>query len=246
MSNIVQYGSYDIEAAEAEQVEIDRAGSSAYMKLAVGRNIVRLLPPPYGRNTPFATAFQHYFSVPGLPQDVKFNCPRIMANQRCPACDKAIVLKSSASKADQDSASDYWARRRIYCVAIDRNDEDAGPKILAIGKKLHEEFIDLRRDPDLQVDYTNPDSGYDVIITRKGTGRFDTTYKLTIARNQSPLGNMEWVVTAPDLKPLLYVPTYDEIVAMVQGAPQTKALPKQPTQQLSGHVVVDDGDYVPF
>jgi hypothetical protein len=234
-SAIVDYGSYDISAADTEYEDLSRGGGN-YMKLEVGRNIVRFLPPPVGRNSPFVTTFQHFLDLPGVPDPVIFNCPRLMARQPCPACAKGDKLKASGNRKDGEAARNFWASRRVFACVIDRNDEDAGPKILGFGKMIHEALVAIRRDEDTGGDFTHPEDGFDLVIERTGSGRTDTRYAVRPARKSSPLGNFEWIATQPNLKHLAKVPTLDEIRAMVSNEEP------EPVAQL---VAADDDD-VPF
>jgi len=239
--NIVPYGSYELDAADEEHEDLSRGGGT-YMKLEVGRNVVRFLPPPMGRATPFVTVFQHFLNLPGLPDPVIFNCPRLMAKRPCPACAKGEKLKSTGNPKDADAARDFWASRRVFSCVIDRAEEDSGPKILGFGKMIHEALVAIRRDEDAGGDFTNPENGFDIIIERSGTGKTDTRYTVRPARKSSPLGNLEWVQMQPDLRHLAKVPSMDEIKAMVSGGGNE---PPAATAQDDLEGVVDDDD-IPF
>jgi hypothetical protein len=246
MSNaIVNYGSYDIEAADTEHEDLSRGGGN-YMKLEVGRNVVRFLPPPPGRNTPFVTTFQHFLNLPGIAEPVIFNCPRLMARRGCPACAKGEKLKATGNPKDADAARDFWSSRRVFASVVDRNDEDAGPKILGFGKMIHEALVAIRRDEDAGGDFTHPEEGFDVIIERTGSGKTDTRYTVRPARKSSPLGNFEWIETQPDLRHLAKVPTIEEIKAMVN--PDDGSSAAGPTAQDDVNVVADavSDDDIPF
>jgi hypothetical protein len=229
MSNL-EYGGYEVEAAEQEDEDLSKSGSSNFMKLNVGDNVVRILPPPVGRKSPFFTAFQHFLDLPGYDGPIVFNCPRMMARQFCPACAKSDKLRSSPSKQDQDAARDFWSSRRIYVNVIDRADEDAGPKILAIGKTIHEALVAIRKsDPD-EGDFTHPETGFDINIQRQGTGKNDTKYKVVAARRSTALGDLDWINQQADLRAKLAVPSLDEIKAMFT---------KEEPQQMGSNVVGD-------
>ena len=221
MSNLKKWGSYDPKAAEAEADVLDKLSSGDFMKLRVGRNVVRVLPPLEGQATPFVMTFQHFIELPGMAQKVVFNCPRRMANQPCPACRKADDLRATGNPLDYDLAKQFTSRPRVYVAVIDRDDEDAGPKILAVGKTIYEDLIDLRNDPD-GGDYTNPANGYDVVIRRQGTGKEDTKYKVSLARDESQVGTEEqmdqWLEMMPDLRTRALVPSARDIRKQLLGA----------------------------
>lgn len=220
-SNIVKYGSYDVEEAEAEARSLE---SGAFMKLKVGRTIVRFLPPPLGRKSPFVIAHQHWFSHGG--KDVKFNCPRHMAKRFCPVCQQVDALFRGG--ADQrERAFDLKAARRTYSVVIDRGDPETGPQILAFGKKIHEKLTLIRKRANdeafgtLGGDFSNPtDSGFDIAIDRTGTGKNDTEYDVVTSKNRRTLSDSadqinEWLGAMPDLGNFEVVPSDDEIAEML-------------------------------
>lgn len=231
-SNLGEYGSFDLEAAENELDDLNRS-QSQFLKLAVGNNVVRLLPPPLGRNTPFVVVWQHFIKLPGATAPVVFNCPRMMARKTCPACAKAEKLGNSRNSADRDAAREFWATKRIFASVIDRTDEEAGPKILGFGKSIYEALLALRTDSTAGGDYTNPLKGFDINIKRTGTG-LETRYDVLSARRNSALGDMEWIGMAPDLRELARVPTADEIREMGRrakgGEDETPRLPEKTVQ----------------
>jgi hypothetical protein len=186
------------------------------MKLVVGKNTVRVLPPPVGKTSPFVTVVQHFINIPGRAIPLVFNCPRAMVGKPCPACAKKEQLTASMNPVDQESARDFWASRRVFAPVIDRSDETAGPKILGFGKTVHEQLLLIRKNPDIGGDFTHPETGFDLDIYRKGMGMTDTKYNVQVGRSQ-PLGNMEWLKMIPDLTSLTYVQDWQEIVAMVKG-----------------------------
>lgn len=241
--SIVNYGSYDIDAAHSEFEDLNRGGGN-YMRLEVGRNVVRFLPPPMGRNSPFVTTFQHFISLPGVPEPIIFNCPRLMSRQPCPACAKGDKLKATGNPVDADAARDFWASRRVFANVVDRNDEDAGPKILGFGKMIHEALVTLRRDEDTGGDFTHPVDGFDIIIERSGSGKRDTRYAVRPARKTTELENYEWITTQPDLKHLAKVPTTDELRNMLTGVKAQAPEPTPPPPQVVGDAFADDD--IPF
>lgn len=224
MSNIVQYGSYEPEAAQAEQEALDRTGQ-AFMKFKVGKNYVRILPPPLGKKSPFRVVWQHGNEVGGEFRSVP--CPRYEAKLDCPACRRADQLKASSNPADQERAKELFAKRRIYCNVINREEPDAGPIVMAFGKQIHEALVALRTDPDAGGDYTHPETGFDIIIERKGTGKNDTEYKVFAARKATPLGNMNWIAEQGDLEQFGKILSPEDMRAKLSGKPiESKASEK--------------------
>lgn len=214
MANIQKFGEYTIDAAEQEKAAID-AESGDFMKLAVGRNVVRILPPLRGRDSPFLVAYQHYVDTP--EGKWVFNCPRMLAKQRCPLCEHAQRMKKSVNPADRDAAYDLLPKRRVFCLVINRAEPEKGPVVLAFGKTIHEALVKLRQDEDAGGDFSHPVQGMDVIIDREGTGKNDTKYDVNLARRSTPIHPdaatvSAWADMMPDLGDFARLPGQEELM----------------------------------
>ncbi len=214
---VLKYEDYDVDVAQGELDESEQGGAN-FMKIKAGRNILRILPPPPGQRSPFRVTYQHYLNMPGKTQSVI--CARLEAKQPCRVCQKVDELRASQSKADQDAASDLFARRRVFANVIDRNDEEHGPKIYAFGKTVHEQLLALRTDTRGGGNYAHPIEGFDIIIERKGTGKNDTEYTVRGDRNLSPLGPaddvmQEWIDTQHNLNLLAKLPEETKVAGFL-------------------------------
>lgn len=219
---VLKYNDYDVEAAQAELDESEQGGAN-FMKIKAGRNIMRILPPPAGQRSPFRVTYQHYLNMPGVSGKTQsVICARLEAKKPCLVCAKVEELRSSQAKADQDAASDLFARRRVFANVIDRNDEEHGPKIYAFGKTVHEQLLALRTDAKGGGNYAHPVDGFDIIVERKGTGKNDTEYTVRGDRNSSPLGPaddvmQEWIDTQHNLNLLAKLPESDKVAGYLGG-----------------------------
>ena len=144
MGNL-SFGTYDEEEASKEKEELQKGGNE-FAKLKVGRNVFRILPPAPGRRSPFRVVFQHFIEMPGGSKSVI--CARLESRKPCVVCAHVERLKKSQSHEDQKIADDLFARRRVFVNVIDRSDEEKGPKVLAVGKQVHEQLVALR-DPEV-------------------------------------------------------------------------------------------------
>lgn len=257
MSNVVKWGSYDAQAAKAEKEEMARERGTDFMKLKVGKNVVRILPPAPGKNTPFRVVHQHFVRLPTQPDPVIFVCPRMETRTPCPVCSQSAKLRSSGNPADRDKAWELQPKRRVFAAVIDREAPELGPRVLAFGKQIHEELVALRDDEDAGGDFTHPVSGYDVVIERKGTGKNDTEYRVRRVPRESPLSAdaaemAGWADSLPDLDAFAKVKPLSEIMAMlgmppVEETPPPPALPSAKTKAArKAASVADDDDDLPY
>lgn len=252
---LVKWGSYDPKQAAQEQE--DAIAPSDFMKLTEGRNVVRILPPKAGENSPFKIVRQHFIKMPGAANPVVFVCPRHHGGDRCPACEESARYRASGLKVDRDKAWELSPKLRVFMNVIDRKDESAGPKLLGVGKTIFDELTALRQDVDAGGDYTHPTEGFDVIIERTGTGKNDTEYATRLARAASPISkdsrNIEvWYEAMSDLKQQAVVRPYADLVEDLglDGGRSTSAgrsrLPRGRTIDTEAEVVDDEDDDLPM
>ena len=197
MGNLIKYGEYTEEAAQEEAQDLKRR--SPYLKLPVGETVIRIPPPVLGATSPFIKASLHRVDVPGQQYPFKFPCPRVHHGKGCIVCREADRLRASQHRLDQDKARDLVAKTRYYCEVIDRADEASGWKVWEFGPRMMEDLNTLRRNKRGGGNFTDPETGFDLIITRVGTGAQDTRYNLAADRNSSPFGDMS--LLAPDQRP---------------------------------------------
>ncbi len=155
-SNIQKYGEFTVDAAEKEEQEIQTSGS--FLKLGVGKTVVRVLPPPAGQSLPWTKTYEHYIKVPGAQRAVIFACPRMMSKRACPACTKADQLNASGNPADRDRAWEFRPRMRAYMNVIARKEPEKGVQVMAVGKAILEKMIKIRKDEDAGGNFT--DNGF--------------------------------------------------------------------------------------
>lgn len=218
-ASMVKYGSYDVDEAEKEKEDLE-AGSSEFLKLKKGRNVVRVLPPPVGKRKPSRATFQHFIEFPGVNRS--FICARLEAKKPCKICQKADELKKSSNKQDQKIAESLFARRSILYNVIDRNDEEKGPQVMRVGKTIHEQLVELRTDEDAGGDFSHPIEGYDVTIVKTGEGKNGTKYKVLPHKHTSQLSEdddtmQQWIDMQADLDKFCTPPDQEEIEEILEN-----------------------------
>jgi len=254
---MVKYGAYEKEEAEKEAIDLEKT-SGEFLKLHIGKNIVRFLPPPLGKKSPFKIVMTHFVSVPGSDTSVSIPC-QVVFKKPCPLCSWASQLKAKGDPVSLEKGKDLSAKRRVYANAIDRENPEAGPQIISFGKTIHEALVALRTDEDVGGDFTHPVTGYDIQIVRSGSGRNDTEYKVFRHKHDSKLDNLEWIEVQHDLDQFCRSMTPEEIKAKITGEASERA-PAKPTKKagpvaqarrtveqdaVTAEVVGDDED-VPF
>ncbi len=239
MSSMVKYGSFDLEDVEGIDEDMAKGGGS-YIKLGVGRNVVRFIPALPGTKA-FLMVHEHQINLPNGDY-VSFACPRLMDKKQCMVCRKADKLKTTGNPADYDKAKSLFPRRRIYANVIDRRDEETGPKVFAFGKKVWEQLKVLRSDEDVGGDFTHPEEGFDVIINRVGTGMTDTEYTVIPGRT-SPLGDLEWIDQQGSLARFAAILSEEEMRKRLGGKDKKEGGGKQRAAEEPKTETVMDADF---
>lgn len=244
------YGSYTPEAAEREKEELEKVFGAKVIKMKVGRNVVRILPPKGDRDTPFEMIWTHFVNV-GDRTEV-FACPRRMAKKPCPICSKAEQMKTSGDEAMFKKAGELFARRQWYANAIDRKNPSEGVQLVAAGKEIMDQINMIRRNlaEDENIDFTDPYEGIDLVIERTGTKKDDTEYKVavrglrTTALGEGDEQMQEWIDKMIDLEAKAVPPSSEEILDRLRGTStgnRTKEVAKSSKDQASLPTAEDDG-----
>ena len=215
---MVTYGSYEADAMEKEQ-ELANRGTGDFLRLEVGANIVRFLPPMAGVRSPFVLVHEHFVTIG--ENKVRFACPKQMAGTPCPACARADKLRGTGNQADYKKAGMLWPKLRAYSNAIDYKNP-IGPKILSLNKSTYNKIREIRSTVG---DFTHPETGFPFNIKRTGTA-LDTEY-LPIHLAPSRLENFDWLEMQHDLARYALVEPLDSIMARLKGGGDS---PKQVPQ----------------
>lgn len=175
-----------------------------------GDNLVRILPPTFDEAEHYGfEVFVHY----GIGPD---NDAFLDLNKMQSSADPIVEERARALKDnDKDYADKLTSRKRVMVYIIDRDDEAAGLQLWSCPWTLDADIttlaVDKRTGEVLDID--DPEDGYDVEFTKKGTGRNTQYVGVAIARKPSPLENdaaLEEAVERP-LPDCLKYYEYEEI-----------------------------------
>lgn len=184
-----------------------------------GANTIRILPPTWNDAQHFGVDVQVHYGIG--PDRQSYLCLNKMSEQvlemadrlqqdnpelaeklrasagNCPICrERALALKDG----DEDYAKELDARRRVLVYVVDRDAEKEGLQVWAMPQSIDQDLakVSVHRRTGAVLPIDHPDRGYDVEFDKEGKGK-NTKYKgLAIAREESPLGNDDWLVQAED------------------------------------------------
>lgn len=213
-----------------------------FLNLKDGRNVVRILPPRKDSEMFYEEVWVHY-GVGKNDQNKNGTmvvCPKTQdENAPCPVCELADEFRKLSKKKDDSydkQSRSIRRKKRVYYNAISRDEdlsvyekneegkwintetgeEESPVKVLGTGIGIFKDILSLIVDPEYG-DITDPEEGLDLIITKTGSGQFNTKYDVKTVRKESPIGFDEWEECLHDLSQLTKSKSYDEILALMQG-----------------------------
>lgn len=218
---LVQFGDFTLDDVEEQEKEAAAtSGSGIIWKIPQGKSVIRVIPPKPGEKL-MKVAYVHYLDVPGVGR-ISFNCPRLMAKRQCQVCAQEAKLISTGEEVDNKKAQKLRAKRRLFMPIIVRGEEESGPRILAFGKMIEDQLIEIRKDEDDGGNFAHPVNGFDLKLSRTGDGQNDTKYKVSKTGGTKPLSAdaaqmKEWIEEQPSADRFLRVLTDDQIEAKLNG-----------------------------
>lgn len=220
-------------------------GGVSFLDVKDGRNVIRILPPAKDAESFYTEAWVHYGV--GKTKDNKKGtmvvCPTTNdENAKCPVCELSKEFYALSSKKDDDmskQAKSFFRKKRVYYNAISRDedlsvyekqgegddakwmntktDEEESPvKVFGSGVGIFKDIIGLIVDPEYG-DVTDEEEGLDLIITKTGSGQFNTNYDVKTVRKESPVGFDKWEESLNDLSIFTKSKTYEEIAKIMEG-----------------------------
>jgi hypothetical protein len=191
------------------------------------------LPSLTGKRV-FRVVHEHYVEVGGFSGS--FVCAFQELKKPCRICLEAKRLKTSGNPLDYSRGDDMYPRKRIYVNAVNRDDADnTGPVVHVLPGVVHEYLRNFNKKFPDEGSVTDPENGFDVLITRTGTGKKDTRYSTDIARRPSSLCDDmdladEWIQNQADLDRFARIRGDEEIEAALssEGGAEAPAGTEEP------------------
>lgn len=236
-------------AAEAAKAASRGNPSRRYWSPEQGKNRIRIMPPwtDKGPNSYqfWRELYVHWNVGPDEENTVHLPCPKLSQDGPkgpCPVCEEAEQHKKSSDPADVELAKQMRAKQRAYSNIIDLDDpiwkkedieelvaggadKDSLPKVgapkvqvFSYGPKIMKQLLDFYTE---EIDFTDLESGYDVIITREGTG-LQTDYRVILNPKQSK-APVKTEPTLFDLDQLMAFKEPSEMRALMEGVDPEEA-----------------------
>ena len=133
-------------------------------------------------------------------------------------------MQRTGNRTDRDAAYDLFPKLRVFANVLNRATPDTGPVILAFGKTIYDALMALRLDEDSGGDFTHPDTGFDITIERKGTGKMDTEYTVRPARRSTALTDMSLIELQGEHAHFAAPPDEDGLADIIDRVAESRGL----------------------
>ena len=165
-----------------DRVEQERTGGTGFWKPADGENRIRLLPPWDENMDQFWFRTGTHFNVG--PDEKWVPCPEESAvSDSCFLCRLAKRL-SKGDEDERDEAEAIDCRPAFLVNIVDYAHIDDGVQVWRCGITAFRQIRKLWLNDDEYGDMTDLDDGYDILVTKEGSG-INTKYDVMPARNNS-------------------------------------------------------------
>lgn len=172
---------------------------------------IRVRPLSVGEDNDFIFEIVQFY----LGGDIKGVYSPATFDEPCALMEKYNELKASSDDTDKSTAKAMMPKRKWGMLVAKKADErgkevdtENSPKLVQLSKGQTEEIYDLFLD-DEWGDPTDITDGYDLKLTRTGTGKLDTEYSATPCKNTpTPKGYTQTYNLEDFVRKI--IPTYEE------------------------------------
>lgn len=195
----------------AQKQKLKESSEGSIMLYFKADQTLRIRPLPVKEDDTFGMEIVYFYpnaDIKGVISPMTFGEP-------CALYEKYEELKESKDEGDKELATALKPKRKfvVPCISyVDtagkQVDEKKGVRLAQLAPGQYQDMIDLYLD-DEQGDFTDPVKGYDLKITRTGSGQFDTEYSIVpgkpsaLAKKYNKIYNTEELLRKA-------VPSYEE------------------------------------
>ena len=169
---------------EARKAKLKERGSGNLIFLKAGDEL-RCRIKPVGAENEFGIEVRQFY----LGSEIKGVISPITFGEPCSIMETFEELKASSDSDDVELANTFQPRSRYLISAVvykdtkgKKVDPDASKKMIMLTNGMYEDLVDLFLD-DEWGDFTDVEDGYDVKLSREGSGKTDTVYSVKPMKN---------------------------------------------------------------
>jgi len=162
----------------------DRSNKGNMIFLKADQDIrVRILPVKPDEE--FALETTQFY----LGGEIKGVVSPVSVGEPCALMEAYEEMKASKDPDDKDIAKTMSPKKKFVILVIKYKDlkgkevETEEPKLVLLTSGMYQDILDLYLDEDEWGDMTDPEDGYDLKLSRSGSGKTDTEYSVTACKN---------------------------------------------------------------
>ena len=204
-----------------------------FFKVADGANTVRFMPPTWDDAEHYGLDIYVHYQVG--PDNLIYLCPRRMKGEDCPICEE---MQRANDAGDEEYAKTLYPTRRVLAYIVDMKVPTDGVKAWTMPYKTVDQQIVLQStDPETNEYFAvdDPEEGYNVVVTKSGSGKTGTEYKVNISRHSTEFAMTEEIYDYLMANPLPDVLTFYEYnhIAKAFGSAGNKSSEKEEKEEAS-------------
>lgn len=238
---ITKYQEPNFDELEAEAAKVQTSRGGVFLKLDEGNTVLRFFPALAGK--PWMKSWhKHFFQVGDERRNII--CARMQANEPCVVCDKAKKMLSSGNRLDSKSAKALEPKPYFYVNCIDMKNPEKGVQVWSMSGNIYKDLLTAVSMAEVKQVFTNPKTGFNIIVNRVGKGQHDTRYKIAVARVATELPDAEAIIESQhDLESMETLPSDEEADEAAEGKFEQKSWGKGAPKEAKGkRADVEDAD----
>lgn len=176
-------------AKKKQEIAAKKASNLKPLKPQPGKHKYRILPGNFaGNKEQFWHEFgMHYIKTKegGKPEVVHI-CNEKTYGKPCEICEMVgQAYRNAETDAQRNFIKENFANEGYLVNVLHlTGTEPQKPQVMLIGSGIFEDFLEIYEE---YGDFTNIETGVDIIITREGTGKNDTSYTVMPSRTSEPV-----------------------------------------------------------
>ena len=229
-----KYYSADMDKLQKKLAEI---GTGSFFKAKEGKNTIRILPPWSKAGLWYKEGVIHYGFKSDSGKDRGYACLKQFGKE-CPICEKREELIKQGPEG-KELADKLRGRNKFYANVLDYKTGKA--MIWGFSAKILGVLLSYCSDPDFG-DISNPETGFDVVVERTGTGPLDTRYEVRCRPKASEIEVEGWEDGIKNLDEEVIEETDEDKLREVVEAKYGDTLPKKGAEKKKDEDDDDDDD----
>lgn len=218
----------DKERIKKDQEEITRSPNEiTWWRAEEGKNTIRILRGP-DDTIPYKKVYTHFRIG---PNNRTLTCLKTFG-KRCPICAEGARLIKEGREAEGKALLSVTR----YLFNIIDFKEPNKVQVMTCGPQIFSSLAMMLTD-DNWGDFSDPDTGYNIIIERRGQ-KLDTEYTVIPSRTNTPLKRKELLEKLVDLESLIVERSEEEMLAILRGEeeePDDEVVEEKEGDEVKGH-----------